>query len=53
MPEEAKLALHEMLELHELLRSEVVSAKKLKAGMGMVRDPELRSFMVPKQPIPT
>jgi similar to spore coat protein len=39
------LAPHETLELHELIRSEVVCVKKLQASMAMVQDQELSSFM--------
>jgi hypothetical protein len=39
------LAPHEALELHEIIRSEVVGTKRLKAGMALVQDNELRAFM--------
>ncbi|MCW2277085.1 hypothetical protein [Heliophilum fasciatum] len=37
------LAPHETLELHELLRSEVLTAKKLKATIPMIQDPDLKT----------
>ena len=40
-----KLAPHEMLELHEIINSEVTCTKKLQASLGMVSDPDLQSFM--------
>ncbi|SDE00628.1 hypothetical protein [Sporomusa acidovorans] len=39
------LAPHEALELHELIRSEVVCVKKIQASMNMAQDEELRNFM--------
>jgi hypothetical protein len=36
---------HELLELHELISSEVTNAEKLQANIGMVNDNELKSFM--------
>lgn len=36
---------HEMLELHELMHSEIIGVKKLQASMPMVGDSELRTFM--------
>ncbi len=39
------LAPHEALELHEIIRSEVVCAKKLQASMAMVQDAELSAYM--------
>jgi similar to spore coat protein len=40
-----KLAPHEALELHEIIRSEVTAATKLQASLAMVMDPELKTFM--------
>lgn len=40
-----KLAPHEALELHEIIRSEVTAATKLQASLAMVLDPELKEFM--------
>lgn len=40
-----KLAAHEALELHEVLRLESVSATKLQMMMPLVRDNDLRSYM--------
>lgn len=45
MVERAQLAAHELLELHELIRSEVTCAKKLEASMMLVSDVDLKSFM--------
>jgi similar to spore coat protein len=39
------LAPHEALELHELIRSEVVCVKKMQASMAMVQDQDLKSYM--------
>lgn len=39
------LAPHEMLELRELMDTNVIGAKKMKASMTMVEDDELKSFM--------
>lgn len=39
------LAPHEMLELRELLDTDIIGAKKVQASMPMVDDDELRSFM--------
>lgn len=39
------LAPHEALELQEIIRSEVVCTKKLRARMAMVQDNELKAFM--------
>lgn len=39
------LAPHEMLELRELMDTNVIGAKKMKANMTMVEDDELKSFM--------
>ena len=40
-----ELAPHEMLELHEIINSEVTCTKKLQASLGMVTDPDLQLFM--------
>lgn len=42
---QGELAAHEIIDLREILTTEVVSAKKLKASMAMVQDSELKSFM--------
>ncbi|MVX65159.1 hypothetical protein [Clostridium chromiireducens] len=39
------LAPHEMLELRELLDTNVIGVKKIQASMPMVEDDELKSFM--------
>lgn len=39
------LAPHEMLELRELMDTNLIGAKKMKASMPMVQDDELKSFM--------
>lgn len=39
------LAPHEMLELHELMNSEIVSLKKTEASMSMVNDNELKNYI--------
>lgn len=39
------LAPHEMLELRELMDTNLVGAKKMQASMPMVDDGELKSFM--------
>lgn len=39
------LAPHEMLEVRELLNSEMVCLKKMEANMAAVKDQELKSFM--------
>lgn len=36
---------HEMLELHELMRSEVIAIKKLKTSMPLVSDGDLKACM--------
>ena len=41
----AQLSAHELLELHELIRSEVTCAKKIQASMMLVSDVDLTSFM--------
>lgn len=40
-----ELAPHEMLQLHEIIISEVTCTKKLRASLAMVTDPDLQSFM--------
>lgn len=40
-----ELAPHEMLELHEIINSEITCTKKLQASLGMVMDKDLKSFM--------
>ena len=45
MNDTSKLNPHEMLELHEIIRSEVTCAKKIQSTLGMVMDPDLKSFM--------
>lgn len=39
------LAPHEMIELRELMDTNVIGAKKIQASMAMVDDDELKSFM--------
>lgn len=39
------LAPHEILELRELMDTDVIGAKKMQASMPMVNDDELKSFM--------
>jgi hypothetical protein len=39
------LAPHEMLELRELMDTNVIGTKKVQASMAMVEDDELKSFM--------
>lgn len=39
------LAPHEMLELRELMDTNVIGVKKMQASMPMVEDDELKSFM--------
>lgn len=39
------LAPHEMLELHEIINSEITCTRKLQASIGMVKDPDLKLFM--------
>ena len=41
----AQLTSHEMLELHEIIRSEVLCSKKIQTTLAMVTDPDLKSFM--------
>ncbi len=39
------LAPHEILELRELMDTDIIGAKKMQASMPMVNDDELKSFM--------
>ena len=39
------LAPHELLELHELINSEITCTKKLQASLALVKDKDLHSFM--------
>lgn len=39
------LAPHELLELHELINTEIVGAKKAQASLSMVQDEELKGFI--------
>ncbi|MDF2883695.1 MAG: hypothetical protein K0R54_4255 [Clostridiaceae bacterium] len=39
------LAPHEILEIRELMDTNLIGAKKLQASMAMVHDDELKSFM--------
>lgn len=45
MENQTSLADHEMLELHELLHSQISAAKKLESTLSMVQDPQLASFI--------
>lgn len=40
-----KLAPHEALELHEIIRSEVTAAAKLQTTLTMVQDNDMKAFM--------
>jgi len=40
-----RLALHELLELHEIINSEITCTKKLQANLALVTDKDLQSFM--------
>ncbi len=40
-----RLAPHEALELHEIIRSEVTVATKLQASLAMVQDEDMKAFM--------
>lgn len=40
-----KLAPHETLELHEIIRSEVTAATKIQASLSMVQDQDMKRFM--------
>ncbi|MGI6450180.1 MAG: hypothetical protein ACOX3R_07790 [Desulfitobacteriia bacterium] len=44
MTGQLKLNAHEMLELHEIIRSEVTCAKKTQANIGAIMDADLKSF---------
>ncbi|WP_027624192.1 hypothetical protein [Clostridium lundense] len=45
MENRSKLAPHETLELHELLTTSVLAAKKTNATLSMVNDQELKNFL--------
>ncbi|MBC8016172.1 MAG: hypothetical protein H7X79_10585 [Sporomusaceae bacterium] len=45
MNSKAQLTPHEMLELHEIIRSEALCSKKIQTTLAIVDDPDLRSFM--------
>lgn len=45
MQNNASLAPHEILELHELINGEIVSLKRTQASMSMVNDNELKNYM--------
>jgi hypothetical protein len=45
MTQNTGLTPHEILELRELLNSEVIGNKKMQASMIMVKDEELKTFM--------
>lgn len=45
MPKNNKLAPHEILELREMMSTEVLAIKKTQASLAMVKDLELKSFM--------
>lgn len=45
MSNTTNLAPHEILELRELMDTDIIGAKKMQASMSMVDDDELRSFM--------
>ena len=45
MQNNASLAPHEILELHELISGEIVSLKRTQASMSMVNDNELKNYM--------
>lgn len=36
---------HEVLELHEIIRSEVVASRKIQASLALVTDQRLKPFM--------
>lgn len=44
MDKKMGLAPHEMLELRELMDSNLIGAKKIQASMAMIEDEELKSF---------
>lgn len=41
----SKLALHEVLELHELLNANILGVKKINSSMPMVKDENLKNIM--------
>lgn len=45
MNKKNNLAPHEMLELRELMDTNLIGAKKIQASMAMVDDDDLKSFM--------
>lgn len=45
MQNNVNLAPHEMLELHELMNSEIVSLKRTESSMSMVQDAELKNYI--------
>lgn len=45
MNDNNSLAPHEMLELRELIDTDIIGAKKMQASIKMVEDDELKSFM--------
>ena len=45
MSAQTELTPHELLELHEIINSEVTCTKKLQASLGMVSDVDLKSLM--------
>lgn len=45
MNKKNNLAPHEMLELRELMDTNLIGAKKIQASMPMVEDDDLKSFM--------
>ena len=45
MPSNRQPTPHELLELHELIRSEVICAKKINASLPIVKDQDLQYFM--------
>ena len=45
MADSKELTAHEMLELHEILRSEVLGIKKIESSVSQVKDQEFASFI--------
>ncbi|KLU62974.1 hypothetical protein CEB3_c06370 [Peptococcaceae bacterium CEB3] len=45
MQQQTTLAPHEILELHEILGSEMVCAKKMESGLSAIQDQELSAFV--------
>lgn len=45
MNDNNSLAPHEILELRELMDTDIIGAKKMQASIPMVEDDELKSFM--------